>query len=272
MKRANVGADGLDYDEYFRRQTGLIRRAKRLPEERLENLAAEALRRLVAKEIEANNPALKPSGDRLELFCEALISKDETAAADIISGLKDVHTAPEFVYVHYLAAAARILGEWWEEDRTTFWQVTIGVARLLAIVRSMSRLFEKQSDRSAKSAVFAAVPGEQHVLGLHMAADMFRKDGWEVLCFYGMDHDQLVSRIEKTRVDAIGLSISGAHSIDALSRLVVALHVCCPNTPIVLSGHNIESLASKLKWMELDGVTSDIHVAKTKLNSLFNKP
>lgn len=270
MTYSDDQAHVLDHDAYVRRQSGFYRRAKKLPEDKLKGLAEEALRRLAAKHKKVAE-GTKPSAAELERLCDALISSDDTAAAQLISDVRDTQVPPDVVYLSYLGAAARMLGEWWEEDRATFLQVALGTARLLAIMRGMSHLFEPNSIGAQKSAVFATVPGEQHVVGLQMAADLFRKDGWHILSFLGYDHDELVSRIDLTPTDAIGLSISGSHSLEALNRLVVAVHICRPNTPILLSGQGVDALAPKLKWLELDAITSDLSEAKIKLNNLVEE-
>ncbi|MEO0893825.1 MAG: cobalamin-dependent protein [Pseudomonadota bacterium] len=265
---SNDASGVLDHHIYLKRQSTFYRRAKTLPEDKLESLAREALRRLVSKEVTAGGVGTKPTTAELERLCDALIAPDDTAAADIISEVEKADVAPEFVYLNYLAASARMLGDWWEQDRATFMQVTLGTGRLLAIMRGMSHLFERPFSASQKSAVFAAVPGEQHIVGLQMAADIFRQDGWHVTSLFGLEHDPLVSDIEQTGADAIGLSMSGAHSLDALVRLVVALHICCPNTPILLSGQGVDALAPKLKWLELDAISGDLNEAKARLNAL----
>ncbi|WP_338550063.1 cobalamin B12-binding domain-containing protein [Roseovarius phycicola] len=261
----------FDFKAYVKRQFNLLRRAKSLPEDKVESLAREALRRLAERDVSLDTTLhdIAPSEEVLADFCAALISENDTAAADIILRLNAKQVSPEFVYLSYLAAAARMLGDWWEEDRVGFWQVTVGTGRLLAIMRSMSHLFESTVRLEQKTAIFASVPGEQHVLGMHMAADLFQKDGWNIAMKVGLDHDQLISEIEHTPTDVIGLSMGGGHALDALSKLVVALHISRPNTPIVLSGHGVMSIRPKLAWMELDGVFEDVDEAKSKMNEIW---
>ncbi len=261
----------FDLRAYAKRQLGFLRRAKTLPEDKLESLAREALKRLAQRDASLGAAVLEiaPSEEELTQFCEALISDDDTAAAHVVLGLNAQNASPEFVYLKYLAAAAQLLGVWWEQDRVGFWQVTVGTGRLLAIMRSMSHLFEPVFWLEQKTAIFASVPGEQHVLGLHMAADLFRKDGWDIAMKVGLDHDQLISEIEHTPADFVGLSMGGGHALEALSKLVVALNISRPNTPIILSGRGVKDIQSKLAWMELDGVFEDVDEAKLKMTEIW---
>jgi len=163
-----------------------------------------------------------------------------------------------------------MLGDWWLEDRAGFSQVTIGTGRMFAIMRSMRHLFEPTFPAQDKTATFASVPGEDHTLGVRMAADLFRKDGWEIALKVGMTHDQLVAEIEQSPTGIVGLSISGRHSVDALSRLVVALHICCPHAILVVSGQDIEEVRPVLSLMGLDGIASTFEEAKEQLDTLWD--
>lgn len=254
---------------YTQRQFGITRRSRVLPKDQLEELAREALRRLASRRkisalLDAEHTALE-----LEKFCTALISKDDMAAADFVVALQDQSVPAEAIYNSYIAAAAKLLGLWWEQDRVGFWQVTLATGRLLSIMRSMADEFDNKSLISNKNAVFAAVPGEQHVIGLHMAVDLFRKDGWNVIHKVGLDHDTLIADLEQTPTDVIGLSISGTHALKALSKLLIALQISLPSVPILVCGHDVQKMWAKLVGMEVDIIATDIDNAKAQLEALF---
>jgi methanogenic corrinoid protein MtbC1 len=200
-----------------------------------------------------------------------LISDDDKAAAEMIIGVRAEGMAPEDIYLKYLAASARMLGKWWEEDRVSFVDVTVGTGRMYAIMRGMKHHFIPAFDLVEKSAVFAAVPGETHTLGVRMAADLFRKDGWDIALKIGLDHDDLVSDIEKSPSSIVGLSVSGRHSVEALSRLVVALNICCPQAPLVVCGHDIEEIRPLLSLAGLDGVAGNVEEAKEQMDALWDR-
>jgi len=193
--------------------------------------------------------------------------QDETAAARIVFELNGANIKPEVVYLDYLAAAAERLDEWWEQDRASFWQITVATCRLLAIIRSMSHLFEPHVLQEEKSAIFAGTPGEQHTIGLRIASDIFRKDGWNVLLLIGLEHDELIERIASTHVRVIGLSMGSKTSLDALSKLMISIHVCKPYTPVFLNGHGVKDNLAKVKWMDFAGISDDLEDAKDSMNA-----
>jgi methanogenic corrinoid protein MtbC1 len=263
--------DALHFDVYARSKTNISRLKARLPDEIVANLAREVIRRVASKASEVENVVAVPSQNTLEKLSEALISNDELAGANQILELRSVGQSAEAIYLSHLAAAARLLGEWWEEDRIDFNKVTLGTGRIFSIMRGMRHLFEATPITQHKTALFASTPGEDHTLGVRMAADLFRKDGWDITLKVGLDHDALVAEIEQSNIRIIGLSIGGEHSIEALMKLVVALTINCPHASIFVSGQNIESVQSILDLMELSGTGSDIVSAKKQLNDLWDQ-
>jgi methanogenic corrinoid protein MtbC1 len=120
-----------------------------------------------------------------------------------------------------------------------------------------------------KTAVFASVPDETHTLGVTMAADLFRDDGWDVSLRTGLSQDALIEEIEKLDCKLIGLSVSGEHSLRSLSKLVVALHIRLPATPILVAGQSIKEVAPLIDLIGIDGVASTIEDARTMARALI---
>jgi methanogenic corrinoid protein MtbC1 len=149
----------------------------------------------------------------------------------------------EDVCLDHLAPAARRLGELWERDRLPFTEVALASARIQAILRRLppARAMSRAVDN--RGAVFAAVPGEQHTLGVIMAADLFRRNGWDVSLLVGLSHDELIARISRDDRPVIGLSCSGDHSYPALRRLLAALSPMRPDAHVLLSGQIIHDPA-----------------------------
>jgi methanogenic corrinoid protein MtbC1 len=116
-------------------------------------------------------------------------------------------------YILITSPAAKQLGEWWSSDEATFVEVTLGTGRIYAIMRAMSDMFEPRVPITSKTAVFCTVPGETHSLGVKMATDMFRKNGWQIDLNIGMSHAELVESIGSAQHMLIGLSGGGVHSV-----------------------------------------------------------
>ncbi len=249
------------------------------PEFLVTGLAQEALRRMSARaNARANshtdpwrNAPAHPSVEDLETLCHALVSGEDYEAVDMVFDIRANGVSFEDIYLCHLAPAARMLGDWWLEDRATFVEVTIGTGRLFSLLRELKPAFAPLPARQEVSVVFASVPGEDHTLGVRMAADLFREDGWDVALKIGLSHDDLVAEIEAAPRSIVGLSIGGRHSLDALSRLVLALHLHCPNAMLVVAGHDIDEIRPHLALLGLDGIARDLVEARAQISALWDR-
>jgi MerR family transcriptional regulator, light-induced transcriptional regulator len=167
-------------------------------------------------------------------FCEALIQPKAEAAFHFIQDRRAEGVTRQAVYLGYITGAARHLGTGWEEDRYSFLQVTIATGHLYALMRALRA--EGAARRPPfdirRSALFATVPGEDHGIGITVAADIFREVGWEIDLQTATQHDTLMAHVEHARPAIIGLSLSTEQRLDALARLVVAMRLVVPEAII----------------------------------------
>lgn len=201
-------------------------------------------------------------------FCETLIQPDPASALRFIQSRRAEGISREDVYLGYIADAARHLGMAWDEDRISFVEVTYGTGHLYALMRSLraERPVTTGPIELAKRALFATVPGEDHGIGITMAADLFREDGWDIVLQTDTEHDALLACADRMAPGIIGLSLSTERRVEALVRLVVALRLILPEAIIgVASGGNLDP-----DWVEtrvdIDLVFGDVPSAITELD------
>lgn len=234
----------------------------------LDGLARAALARLCAQM--QGRPAALPAAEVLGDPCAAamayaLCDVDDAAASVLVEDLLDAGLSVEEVCLDHLAPAARRLGDLWDRDRLPFTEVALATARIQALLRRMPSARMTPSCGRGKGAVFAAVPGEQHTLGVMMAADLFRRGGWDVGLMVGLGHDELVSRIARDDRPVIGLSCSGSHSYSALRRLLAALGRMRPSAQILLSGHVVRDAEKVADLPAPVIIVADIAAAETEM-------
>lgn len=249
-----------EIDTYEASTTRILNLKSQLPTRLVEDLAREVLSR-VARGPRQDATIDSSEASEVDDLCRALISTSHRAGAEFIKQVRSRGTSAETIYLEYLAASARQLGVWWENDQVTFADVTIGSSRIYGIMRTLRRHFEPTGADPTKSAVFASVPGETHTLGVTMAADFFRKDGWDVSLLVGHTHDELIDLVSATKASLVGLSVSGAHAMAALSKLVIGIHVCRPKMPILISGQSIEDHRGQIDLLGVDGVAGSVDAA-----------
>jgi len=222
--------------ELFARAAGLFEHKRRvLPPDALAQFAREVVTR-VAEAATLQTPADKSdiSPEQVASFCDLLLVPGQPRVTlDFITARRAEGATTEDVYLGYIGAAARLLGERWEEDLLTPLQVTIGTGTLYALMRAMrasGRMIRAPDHRRA--ALFATVPGEQHGIGITVAADLFRTAGWDIDLQLGCDHAQLIDRARHTLPTIIGLSLSTGERLPEMLKAILALRLLLPGTMI----------------------------------------
>ena len=85
------------------------------------------------------------------------------------------------IYLDLLAPAARVLGDFWDNDVCDFVDVTMAHVAAAAgdsRARQPRPLPQRAQTRADRRVLFTVPPGDQHSLGLVMIEDFFRRAGW----------------------------------------------------------------------------------------------
>lgn len=208
----------------------------------LDDLAKRALARLCqdGRPGDISGDALAVLGDPCAAaMAFALCEPDDDAAQSLVDDLLDAGISIEDLCHDHLAPAARRLGTMWDHDRLPFTEVALATARIQSILRRLPISRASLRSGPGPGAIFAAVPGEMHTLGVMMAADLFRRGGWDISLLVGLTHDELLARLTRDDRPVIGLSCSGEHSFGALRRLLAALGNARPDAQFLVSGQII---------------------------------
>jgi methanogenic corrinoid protein MtbC1 len=155
----------------------------------------------------------------VEAFAALALGPDDGAALKRVEDLLHAGIAIETVFLDLLAPTARYLGELWESDATDFANVTLGVNRLHRIMRQIGEAFcDNRSVAGDASALLTTIPGEQHSFGLAMAAEFFRRSGWNLCTGPFMTNKELTSLAQDRWFDVIGFSVTSDRRLDDLKR------------------------------------------------------
>jgi methanogenic corrinoid protein MtbC1 len=198
------------------------------------------------------------------------LSRDVDAGAAVIARLQADGVPIDEIYTLYLAAAARRMGEKWESDEISFTDVTSAASRILAILRALRDPFRSTRLISDRSALFVAVPDEQHTIGVTMAADLFRREGWDVDLLIGGSHDDIIDRVRTSDALVVGLTAHGRQSLPALIRLILAIRVVNPAVNVLVCGHVVEEADDVIALIGADGYASDVPTAILKMQGLHD--
>lgn len=209
------------------------------------SLARTALARLLASTAHGGHPkgcTMNVDSDALAHFCEALVDQRSDVAETIIQDLHNAGVSADTLYLGYIAGAAALLGEDWDEDRRSFVDVTTATSRLHSLVHAYRDVFHPHEPKGelGMRAFFAALPGETHRLGVMIAAEYFRRAGWTVDHSAPGDLSALQDSVRGHRYDCIGLSAGCRSMIPVLHATVEALRAASPGSLMILGGHLTE--------------------------------
>jgi methanogenic corrinoid protein MtbC1 len=242
-------------------------RGQEIPVSALRVLAREVILRVSKASARTVLQGARPPRAEIELLCDALLSADDTAGADLVRAARLQGMPAEMLYHHYIAEAVRMCGDRWERDEATAAQVILAAGRVYGILRDLRAVFLADHLIAAPGAeaVFATVPGETHGVGVTIAADMLRQRGWDVTLRLGLGHNALVEELASLRPTMVGLSLSLPSHVMATARLIVALRVRCPQVWIMLAGSLIAEDPSVPELVDADAGAADLEDGARKL-------
>jgi methylmalonyl-CoA mutase cobalamin-binding domain/chain len=146
----------------------------------------------------------------------------------------------EDILLKLIAPVAHHLDGLWEQDVVDFSQISLGLIRLQQISHQIGQVYQTSSpfDVGRHRMMIAAPPGSQHLLGLSIIAELFRKDGWEVVVEIADTQSALLHTAGKEWFDLIGLSVCLSDQLPLLPELVSQLKQLSKhrNVPIMLGG------------------------------------
>lgn len=240
----------------------------------ISSLAQQAMAKVVAntREKQASAPALKELPQpHVTALALALTDTSHSLAEEMVKDLLDAGLSVQDLCLDHLAPAAREFGTWWKQDKLAFTDVTMATARIQAILRSIPTKFNPFAGMHGHSALFVAVPGETHTLGVIMAADHFRRLGWDVGLLIGMDHAELCRRIAQDDRTIVAMSCAGRHSMPALRHLVDEVRWQRPDVSLVVSGLIAADETALASLPDFDGIVHGFDTALAVMTAVSNR-
>ena len=211
-------------------------------------------------------PASGPwaSDEAVERFAARSMANEAHALREEVSALLARGVALEAVYLHLLAPAARRLGEQWTRDEISFVDVQLGLCCLHELVCHCGPIgFRRKAVGEPRSIVLGVPPGEQHTFGITLAADFFRRNGWQVSNLCGLDRDFIVERVAGVHYSAAGFSLYGEGCLQPLIETIAAVRAasCNPSLLVLVGGDFFARNPGMVAQVGADLSASDAHRA-----------
>jgi methanogenic corrinoid protein MtbC1 len=192
-------------------------------------------------------------------FATLLIAGDGDSAERILLRLCSGHHSQAEIADHLLGEVARLVGERWADDTLSFVDVGLVIARLMHLRHALAAAvpLRPQAPRRGR-ALFATLPNQAHTLGLILAADAFRQEGWQVDLMLGARPDAILAQTRQLRPQVIGLTAGRQERL----RDIVALALRLKDQPgcgrILLGGQAARRLGHGPRRIAIDAVVADI--------------
>lgn len=201
-----------------------------------------------------------------------LMADDKSDEAEgLVADLLNSGVSVQDLCLSHFTPAARELGRLWACDRLPFTEVTMATARMQGMLRNLPGNTTSSLPHPDRGALFAAVPGETHTLGVLMAADHFRRLNWDVSVLVGLDHTTLMHQILADDRPILGLSCAGSHSFSALTRVIDEVRDRRPDVAIIVSGAVTQEAEALARLPECDGIVDDLETAEADLKAVLAK-
>jgi len=205
--------------------------------------------------------AYQPTAAEVAAFAELCVSREPEEVLAFVEKLLLDNVNNDSIFLNLIAPAARHLGEMWEQERTDFTQVTMGLLRMHQITHRIGYEYQSgpQIAGPSKRIMLASAPGSQHILGLAMVSEFFRKDGWQVVVEISTTQGELCTTAKNEWFDLIGLSVGLTQQVDSLPELITNLKKVSRNSriPVLLGGPAFLSTACSAASLGADGITTD---------------
>lgn len=154
------------------------------------------------------------------------------------------------------APAARELGGMWERDECSFCEVTIGLSSLEhVILRCGGPEKTAMGERDHRRTVLlGAMPGNQHIFGLLIVKELFRRSGWMVQAPKASSAQALVDAVKANYFSIVGLSVGAVEDLPACQTLVKDIrHASCnPKLLVIVGGHGIQLANQDTRQLDVD--------------------
>ncbi len=164
-----------------------------------------------------------PSSDEIASLAALALAQDVAGGLESVATVLKEGLSLESVLLHFIAPAARLLGDYWEADRNTYTEVTAGMTALQAVVRTLGAKVAPSVIPTRGQVLLTTAPGEQHTLGLSMFHELLVKAGWSVELAPGLGHAEIVEAVSNGEVEMVGFTVSNPRLLEPLAQVVAAI-------------------------------------------------
>ena len=205
------------------------------------------------------------SPQEVEAFAHSCMALDTTTSSQFMDDMVAQEFSIESLFLNLISPAARRLGEQWDNDALDFTQVTLALQRMHHITHRLGYEFQAPAHQAddPKSVMLASAPGSQHLLGLVMVSEFFRKGGWQVTLEITNTERELMHAVANEWFDLIGLSVGLQEQLIDMASWISRLKKFSrnPNVGVLLGGPAFLNQQHDPQFLGVDAIATDASAA-----------
>jgi MerR family transcriptional regulator, light-induced transcriptional regulator len=194
-----------------------------------------------------------------EAFLEALLTGDERAAEVVAREAIEGDLPETEICEGIITPALHTIGEMWAgglisvADEHLATQISM---RVLALQRDA---FRRLNERTNQQVYLAGIEGEQHVVGLEMAANLLRHSGFDVR-FLGPDVpiQSLGQIVARRRPHVVALTVTMRDSAMLIGLALNEIDRASPGTGVVVGGSGVPSTLIETERIAVSEALTDV--------------
>jgi len=149
---------------------------------------------------------------------------------------------------HVTLPLLRHMGEQWARGELSIHEEHLISSQLTHFLRD--KWASRETMRAARRIVLGLLPGEHHVLGLHMAAMVLAHEGWHPIVFeHPSPPEQLALAALKCGAKAVAISVSHAADLDAVRCDATELREHLPTDVRFIIGSGRDPQVDGARWL-----------------------
>jgi len=190
-------------------------------------------------------------------FTTALRAGDELSARAVVATARAAGHDPNHIYFSIFAPSMVTIGQLWEQNQLSVAEEHLATAITERLISELSPWFSARGAvEPGGSVILGGVAGEQHVLGLRMIADLFRRQGWRVL-YLGADVPTVdwVVLAQRFNADLVAISAGALRHVPQIGALIHELRSALPELDVLVGG-TIFAMHAEL-WREVGATIFD---------------
>jgi MerR family transcriptional regulator, light-induced transcriptional regulator len=180
------------------------------------------------------------AGELRRRYLEALLAGAQAAAEGVIREAIDTGTPEAVIDGEVIAPAMRVVGDLWERGKITVADEHLATQISMRVLALQREAFRAAGQRAGAPVLMLGIEGEQHILGLEMAASILTHAGYRVVMLGGdVPLSNLPAAIDRHRPVLVGLTATMPGTMSQLRAAIEGIRGHAPRTGVIAGGAGV---------------------------------